>query len=420
MKTWSRVLLLSLTLWSCGGNGGSDLPQDVVQQEVGDVENDSETTLPPDHLEFELFDTTHVLESEQLAQLAGLDSDGTLRFSLDSSFAAGLSVGEVVIIPITEHTPYGHLSEVISVETQDGEIRVGTKACPIQKAFRRLNVEFHRPIQASAEEMQWSDIVTQGLTVRRGEIETTWQASEVGDMLGPYVLEFWPFDGDGDHDTPEDQVHVRAELSGGMYFFYGMSFDWPEVWEADFLPDIKVGFEVYGGAKLNALAEGVAARNFDEDYELGGTDLEPFCIWILCFLPHLDLKANVSGGASSRYTLEMDAEASFTAGATYKTGEGGKVTPPTPVLEGSAPQVTVMEQAKVRVSIGPRITLALYGIFGPYAEVDAYAELNAESNRDPCFQILGGLEGDIGFQLELWGYSLAEWGQEFDLLSLEC
>ncbi len=412
MKKIPRLLLLVALWMGCSGNSGESTVDVEADSGAEDVSADV-GEWGPDVLEYELFDTTHYVEDSTAAGLLSVE-EGILRFAADNPFVAEFEVGDVVLAGLTDKTPDGLLVEIVALATEGDDLVVSVKRCPIQKAFRKLKVSFVRPIEVAPNGLNWADGVEEMRAGADG-YETLRQGINDGHSFGPLNIDFYPFDGDEDHGTPEDQVHVVASFGGGLDFYYGMAFEWPKVWEGDFLPDIKVGFEIHANAMAHMSAEGIAAKDFGEEYLLGTKPLKKFWLGPLLFFPSIELWATVSGGSSSRYTMSMGAEAGFDAGLSYSTSSGGYLQPPTPTFEPDPIEVTAMESAHIKMTLGPKLKLALYGVFGPYAIVNAYAELEADSDRTPCWELKGGFEGEIGLELELWGYSLAQWGKEFGI-----
>lgn len=413
------VVVFAVVVSGCGSSdGGAGPDKDIVQQTDTASDVDSDVAPQTSKLEYQLFETTVLVEGEALAAITAVNGDGSLSVKPGTAWGDTLAAGQVLVLGQGPQTPYGLLREVVSVQGDGQGAVVTTQAVPIQKAFRNLDVEFTKPLVVANSDMKWNDLAPRILVFPGDQRESAQLADGVDGYFGPLTVEFYPFNGDNDTSTPEDQVRVSATVGGGLSFFYGMEFHWPEVWEGDFLPEIEVGFNIYAGAEAHLAAEGVAAKNFKEDFLLGSAALEPFAIGPLVFFPSVELWAALEGGASSRYTFSAGATASFEAGISYSTDDGGKLVPPTPKFEADPVVATAMEQAYAKASIGPRLKLALYGIFGPYAEVSAYTQIEATSDQDPCWKITGGFEGEIGVELEIWGASLAEWGKPFNIFDM--
>jgi hypothetical protein len=51
-------------------------------------------------------------------------------------------------------------------------------------------------------------------------------------------------------------------------------------------------------------------------------------------------------------------------------------------LEARKTELAIM--ADGRLSLGARLSISLYGVAGPYAQADSFAEIAADISQDPC------------------------------------
>ena len=372
-----------------------------------------------DSITYELFATTHLIENGDAAGLLGYSEDGTLTFSLASEEAGKLVVNHVIIIGPSAKTPHGLLRQINSIEMTSDGYSVKTRSCPIQRAFKSLHLSMQRPVELADSDINWD--VAPG-TVLSPSNEPISFLRKGGKSLGPYTIDYYPFDGDNDHSTPEDQVHVVANMHGELLYVFGIDFDWPDnvgdVLGGDVLPEVTAGYYVSGGAGASFSMEGTAIRDFHREDKLAHADLGGFAIGPLYFHASLDLLSEVTGAARSRFEVNSSAESSFEAGALFSTDDGGHLVPPTFESDASVFSAKATETAAIKVSVGPRIKLLLYDTLGPYASVYAFSDLSADSERDPskCWNLKVGLEGEIGIELALFGETLSDWGEPFPLM----
>jgi hypothetical protein len=57
---------------------------------------------------------------------------------------------------------------------------------------------------------------------------------------------------------------------------------------------------------------------------------------------------------------------------------------------------------------GAQLSLLLYGVTGPYAELNAYLELEADIADDPWWTLWGGLEMPLGVKVEVLGHTIVQ------------
>jgi|GEM_PF-1034412 len=421
------IFLLVLMCCSCASSSSDDdNGEDGDQSTDGDTENGEESDgdsdgeeFPEDYIDYELWPSTHVLEETDAEKIISISEDGALTFAADSTIPGALAEKHVIIISPTEQLPRGLFRRVKDVtENPDGTFTVTTEPCALQHAFRKLHVKFTRPIELNADDIVWD--LEPGTKISGPQASARLMdknAKSGGRTLGPFTIDYYPFNGDNDPNTPEDQIHVVASFYGGAYYQFGIDFDWPD-WDEVFtdpLPDIVAGFEVYAGAGAHLDVDGVAMKSYDRTEKLGSAYLGSFPIGPFWFFVNLDLLSQVKGAAASKFEMSAGFDTSFQMAAQYSTDGGGKFIPPTATFDTETPIVTASESASIRVSVGPRLKIELWDAFGPYAGVYLYGELAGDATKDPCWELNTGVSGDIGIMLELFGEELANWGTPYDI-----
>jgi hypothetical protein len=426
---WVALLVLCAPL-ACNDSGEQntvdgdqavDGDLDTVSDGDSDAaEQETEAERPADEYEAVLWPSTHVLDQEQMdAQVLALADDATFTFAKDSPILADLSEKHVLMAGITTHTPGGFFGRITRIEENStGGMDVHTEPCPIQYGFKSLHVKMVRDVDLTNDSIKWD--VEPGTRILT-PTEDGLRAKSDEKFFGPFTLDYYPFNGDNDPSTPEDQIHLVATLEGGIAYQFGIDFDWPDIDDvlgADVLPSIEVGFKLYAGAGATLDVDGVAWISFEREDTLGSAPLGVFAIGPLVFFPTVELRSKVEGGASSRFLMHTGVSAKVEAAAQYSTDNGGKLVPPTATYEVDSPVITSTENAQMRASIGPRLRLALWGIFGPHASLYVFGDLSSDSERDPCWSFETGVSGDVGIDLTLFGSTIADWSKPFDLLSV--
>jgi len=365
--------------------------------------------------EAEPFPTTKVITDNIAPDLLGADDNGTLLFDAGSEYAAGLSINDVIMIGPTGYTPQGMIAMVTGIESNDEALRVSTAPCGIEYAFQKLHVEVQRKVTFS--DLKFARTLPGG---RGSVMSRSVHAADSGGDDFDIDVDYYPFNGDGDTSTPEDQVHVVGKLGGSLYYFFGLDVDWGSLitsWPPDGLPEVKVGFEINTGMSTDLSAEGVVTKNFSKKEELDTITLDPFPVGpVLWFFPEISLNAKVEGDSSGAFKLALEESGAFEVGVSYSSKDGADYQPPNPTYTSGTPTVSVMDEAGISAGIGPRIHLRLYTFAGPYATIWAQAGIDADIDSNPCWQLTGGFSGDIGFDINLWSISLADWSTPFDII----
>lgn len=366
-----------------------------------------------DEISFEPFPTTRVLGAADLETLREAPDDGTLVFEPAPAALADVETGMVVVGGASKSAPQGLVRGVGDVIREGDRLTLRTMVVPVQLAFRRLSAHSAHRIQdiaAASEAKDGPDLAPR--TVRPRATNATSKKN----------LRWVLFDGDGDEGTLDDQVRLEGELGGGFSFDARFEIDWgavddlpqtvtdclksipeivvgklPDCTPLALLPEAKATFEV--GPDLSAHADliGSASLSFEKQITLISMGLPPITIGPLVLVPGVDVVASLDGSAGARFRTGFDADLSARLDLVASTKNGVNVTEPR--LERSDVKARPTElaiMAKGRVSLGARISLSVYGVIGPYARVNGYAELAADTSKDPCWGITAGLSANAG------------------------
>lgn len=94
----------------------------------------------PDTSEFfTLAENTRIYSEDEMEYFVK-DSDRTLTISAEAPSETVPVVGDIIICPISESTPYGYMGKVISVEKTDAGWIMETEVVPLNEAFEELHI----------------------------------------------------------------------------------------------------------------------------------------------------------------------------------------------------------------------------------------------------------------------------------------
>lgn len=94
----------------------------------------------PDTSEFFTLAENTKIYSEDEMEYFVKDSDRTLTISAEAPSETVPVVGDIIICPISESTPYGYMGKVISVEKTDAGWIMETEVVPLNEAFEELHI----------------------------------------------------------------------------------------------------------------------------------------------------------------------------------------------------------------------------------------------------------------------------------------
>ena len=124
----------------------------------------------PDTSEFfTLAENTRIYSEDEMEYFVK-DSDRTLTISAEAPSETVPVVGDIIICPISESTPYGYMGKVISVENTDAGWIMETEVVPLNEAFEELHINTELDISKyieSATDKEGNVIIPEDLILQQ-------------------------------------------------------------------------------------------------------------------------------------------------------------------------------------------------------------------------------------------------------------
>jgi hypothetical protein len=144
-----------------------------------------------------------------------------------------------------------------------------------------------------------------------------------------------------------------------------------------------------------------------KEVEIARFNFIPITVSILVITPVLTVNVGFDGEISVGITTSITQTATLTAGVSYDMGVWDPVCDFSNEFQFNPPVLSA--EATVKAYAGPQLSLLLYGLTGPYGDINGYLELNADLFEDPWWVLYGGLFADLGVKVEIFGNSLADY-----------
>jgi hypothetical protein len=341
-------------------------------------------------------DTTKVLSGETVRRLASISADGALfTFSEPTGQLDELAPGDVIVGDVSEQAPDGFLRRVAKVSREGGQVVVQTNPATLEDAIEQGAV-------------QLSAVLTPN-DVRAGTQRLGVALSSAAHALGPdrFVVNMDDvvlLDLDGNLSTTGDQVRAN-----GMLLFE------PQL---DF--DLRLrGFRLeelsmVGGAKERvqlSIASDVQIVDLHEEVEVAAYLFQPITLWVgwvpVVFTPLLTVNVGLDGSAQVGFDVAVSQEAALSAGLVYAGGRWRPVHEFSNDFTFTPP--TVSANIRARGYAGLRFAILVYGVGGPFGQIDAALELDADIDRVPWWELSGGLGAKAGVRFAILSYQIADY-----------
>jgi hypothetical protein len=402
MKPYLRWLaVIALAVLAACGSGTTPTP------------NANDLQVTPDKLEYTVLPDTVQLSSAVVQKISSVSAvDGSLTFTGNPSELSSLEQGSVLLAPSSPQTPDGLLRIVKSKKVENGNLILKTTVAPIQLAFSKMDIQISRRVDdVGAANASLQPQFTQTIPFSRG-----------------LLLDYVPYNADGNLETKNDQMVVNGGLGVGMVFKFTLSFDWDNktgiikevlkciatgslLCDVDkVIPELKTGLEFDTFAKASFGIEGAASLPFDTGEQPICEDNKKTCppinlgkipVGPLIFYVGLDFTGQIDGDASSNIKLAAGMEMGVRASVMASTKTGIDFVPPTPYKKFTPPTVSASLKGRAKVRVGPRLSVLLFNIIGPTVGAQFTGEVVADAGLTPCWKLNLGVSASVGLRLRI-------------------
>jgi formylglycine-generating enzyme required for sulfatase activity len=215
------------------------------------------------------------------------------------------------------------------------------------------------------------------------------------------------YDHDRDWDTKHDQILANGSIRLKPDFNFSLRVQNFELQELSFIAIV----EETAKLAIEAKAE---LPFMEEKTEIARYTFSPITIMVgpvpVVLSPVLIVNVGIDGSVYVGLRSEVTQQATLRAGLRYA---GAVWTPVTDFSNqfncGSSPTLQSTLGVEAKAYAGAQLVLRLYGLAGPYAEIDAYLKLDVDVAASPWWTLYGGLEVPVGVRMEVLGRELADY-----------
>jgi len=353
----------------------------------------SEEPLPPI-----IPETTKVLDETTTEQLESVSSDGVVfTFSESTPQLEELEPGEIMVGDVSAVAPNGFLREVTNVSSNGGQVVVETVPTTLEDAIEQGEVHIQHNL--TPDEIQSSSLMkgVSLLNIPYAQNQGTFYLE-----LSEVVL----YDDDGDLGTTSDQIVANGSVSLEPSVNFRMII---QDWRLEYLYFTNSATET---AELQIESK-IEVPIVQEKIEIVRYYLTPIVVPLgplpfpVVFTPVLTVYVGIDGSVYVGVTTGVTQQATLTAGLQYDGGGWNPITNFSNQFQYDPPTLSV--GLDIKGYTGAQISLLLYGVVGPYAEIDAYLKLEADVLAEPWWELYGGLEVPVGVRVEILSHSIADY-----------
>lgn len=331
------------------------------------------------------------LKESTLNAIVSVDTSGTITFSEQSSDVSNLQQGSLIASKPITAAPYGFLKKVESISTSGSQVVVTTSNATLEEIFERMTVEYEKTL--TMDDLDGSPSLKKGITLKRSKDNGFY--FDIDDI----VL----YDLDGNLSSTEDQIKAEGSISITPSFTFNLDIDNFTLKELRFVNTTVETAEL----KISC---GVSL-SYQPEIELANLPFNPIVIWVgwvpIVIRPVLSIDVGAEVSASVGFSTGVTQTATLEAGLEYKNSQWNPVSNFTKSFEYNPPELTA--SVSVKGYTGPQLNLMLYGIAGPYADINGYLQLSADIFQTPWWELHGGMEIGVGVEVEFLGQQVIDY-----------
>jgi hypothetical protein len=329
-------------------------------------------------------DTTSIATSSAIESLSAPDSNGTITATVNDPGGV-IKTGSTLVAPEGTADPEGLLLDVTSLSANAGvDTLTGT-----QGSLTDIGPQADVVMDTSA--LGGSE----SFAKVNGE-----QARVVPDASAQNV-----------DDPLSCSGNVSGSVSGSVSFSPSVHFE--VHWGGILHPGTFTAQMTMSGteqASLNSEVDAAATCSYDQSIPPEPVILAVIDVQIgpvpVVITPKLSFDLEADGNVEG----EVEASATQTLTATAGLSWDGSSLSPVSSLSNSfssqAPTVTL--DGSLHAQVGPKLSLDLYGVAGPYVTADASATLNASLTSTPWWTLTGGFEAGGGIELDVFDIDFSQ------------
>ena len=337
--------------------------------------------------DFQLSPYTEVLSDETLKKLTSYDPNiGTMQFSETTDELKAVDAGDIIAGGISKEGPDGFLRKVTSVSSDKKTL--STSFARLEEAVKNGSFEEQRRLTPSG--------------LFKSNLEGVYQ--KPGDFdFNLFFDNVLLYDEDGNPGTTDDQVRADGVIG------FNTTIDLECEIKDNSLKKFTFKNTSYETTGLELSSQEAIGLGINEEVEVGVFPLPSFAIWIptvpplpVVINPEMGVHVSLYGTVTADISFRADQSTSLTAGVSYENSAWTNISDFETNFNLFQNPV-VPYDASLKLSVGPKLDLLVYGIAGPTAKISGYLRLDSDFQRTPRWEFYGGLEVLAGATMGAFG-----------------
>ncbi|MCP4135847.1 MAG: hypothetical protein GY754_33070 [bacterium] len=327
---------------------------------------------------------------EELLENVTISADSTVLYfsrSLDHKLKE-ISENDIIVGDLTTNTPDGLLVKVTKKTESGGTIILNVENATLSDVFKQASIQFEGRLSANSD--MYNKAVSEGVILRK-------DMSKRGDDY--FYLEV---DKDLYEDNSGNKVHLQGSIQIDPSVIFNIDID-----EGLERVHFEVNLENTADVTFSAESE---FYSIEKEYEIAKFPLPRFKVYIynipVIVKPLLTVDVGITGSASCGMETKASIHESYTLGLMYEDKRWKPISDYSRTLDG---EIELTAGAEFKGYIGPQINLLLYGVAGPYVDINGYVECQTDVTDSPWLKLFVGIEAGAGVQVRFLGKEIVDY-----------
>ena len=404
-------------------------PSDANWKEVCDIAGEGGVLEPDGKIDFEdlmifgmnygeeetiIPETTEIIDEETEQAIVSVSEDqSTIVFSTSTTQIDRIEPGDIIVMGITDQTPYGLLRKVTSVNrglTKESQVIIDTEFAVLEEAIQKGHWEYNQILKP--EDIKKGFVFPEGIRPVRGRASTT--------LDHEYEINVILYDEDDNPATTEDNIMATGYLAFNYQIIFNGDINWFTLkyflFENIIQTDSKLDISIGASVSIDDLADiGDVTIGEPIPFTPVTVPCPPPVGFPLVFFPSIELKVGIEGEAHIVLKAGIRQTASYTAGIEFTEGNWQNITT-SPQVDYYEDHIEVNGGIHVIAHAGPKLNCKLYKVAGPYCKIFGYLDFEADTTLDPWWDLDAMLKVLAGLELDIF---TKHWGSdELELINL--
>jgi photosystem II stability/assembly factor-like uncharacterized protein len=375
---------------------------------TGCKKDDKEEPKPdpnPQPGEIVVADITKIMDASTRQAIASIDTvNYTFVFNSETDFVKNLKVGDIMVDSCSEKAPYGYLRKVTAIEGTKGGKTVKTEQAKLTEAVLQGHIDFSANELPLLRNRIRKMVLAPGVTLKN--------------MKNSDFTVFY-FDYDIDLGDENNGINIQGNSSLDMGLFFKFDWTYQILPYPDVIVDLfKAGVEMNQHSSINITSQ--AGATLTQNVSLATFYFDPWTFSVgpvpVVFFPKVELVMDVDGNVSAVFSTGASEDYHGELGIKY-TSDGGFGP-----LSGSdfsydyyAPSLEF--SSGITAKVGPKVSLMLYNVVGPYIYLSGYTSLDASyysSTGNWDMDLSVGAAVRTGIEVDIFSFE-HDWHTDFNL-----